>query len=257
MTPTLIPRFHVEFLEQNHKHFYRIRGEPQLYASVTNFLNMVGGAKSKALQHWAKNQAINYISERLKQNIGKKVKIDEDMINKLVEAGKQQPDWNLKKAADIGTKVHLSLDDWIVTGKEPQMDEQTRFLFNNFLAWLKEHKMKFILPDTSVVYKGQDGFEYGGRFDAVVEDENGKLLLVDFKSSNHIVEDYALQLSFYYYAFKYTYDVELDGAMIVRFDKEKPEFEVKKISKEKILDNFEVCKALVTLTNGFEKGVWS
>lgn len=256
MTTTLKPKFMVEFLEKNRKHFYRIRGEDKLYESVTSFLQMVGGSKSQALQTWSRNQAVDYIAERLRLNIGKNIKITNDVISKLIEAGKQQPKWNLEKAANIGTKAHTAFDDYIVTGKVPEMDEQTTHLFNNFLSWTKEHNLKFMLPDTAVIYKGDNGFEYGGKFDAIVENEEGKLFLVDFKSSNHIVEDYALQLSFYFLAFKYTYGIELAGGMIVRFDKLQPIFEVKNISKEQMIENINVCKALVTLKKGFDKGVW-
>lgn len=252
----LKPKFQVEFLEQNRKHYYRIRGEDKLYESVTAFLNMVGGSKSSALQAWSKNQAVEYIANSLKDKLGKNVEITDNFINEIVATGKKQPQYQLEAAADIGSKCHRAIDDYIITGKIPEMDEQTTHLFNSFMSWLKEHKLKFILPDTAVIFKGENNFSYGGKFDAIVENEKGELILVDFKSSNHIVDDYALQLSAYYLAFKYTYGIELDGGMIVRFDKKEPKFETKEISKKKMIENLETFKGLVSLKQGFDKGLW-
>lgn len=251
----LKPKFEVEFIEKNRRHFYKIKGQDKLYPSVTWYLNMIGGSKTTALQTWAKNLAVEYIANSLRDKIGNDIKITENFINEMVLIGKQQPKWNLEKAADVGTKAHNAFDYYIHNGKAPEMDEQTTHLFNNFLDWVNEHKIKFIMPDTAVVCN-EEGMMVGGKFDAVAQDEDGKLILIDFKSSNHISEDYAMQLSFYFHAFKCTYGVELDKGMIVRFDKKEPKFQIQEISKDKMIKNYEACKGLIALKNTFEEGVW-
>ena len=66
------PKYVVNYVDEN-GHYYIIDGKK--YGSVTAVLNIIGGQKTAALQGWSKKVALNYVSDELKNNIGKDVVI--------------------------------------------------------------------------------------------------------------------------------------------------------------------------------------
>ena len=63
---------------------------------------------------------------------------------------------------------------------------------------------------------------FGGTYDALLS-INGKVYLVDFKTSNHISYKYFLQIAAYRYMLQQQ-GIEIDGAIILQLDKKHPSF---------------------------------
>jgi hypothetical protein len=65
---------------------------------------------------------------------------------------------------------------------------------------------------------------FGGTLDLLIEID-GKIYLLDFKTSNHPSYKYFLQLAAYRYILKYYYGIEIYGCGIIKLNKKVIEFE--------------------------------
>lgn len=83
---------------------------------------------------------------------------------------------------------------------------------------------------------------FGGTYDMLCR-INGKVYLVDFKTSNHISYKYCLQIAAYKYMLNNYYNIEIDGAIILQLDKKVVAFEeyVLDFSNKKHFDFINLC----------------
>ncbi len=101
-------------------------------------------------------------------------------------------------AADIGSIVH----DWIqadVHGEPPpaippEFAERVNSAFGAYKEWFDGNRMEIVATEVPLV---SEQYRYGGTIDAVARDGKGRLCLLDWKSSNAVYSDYALQLAAY------------------------------------------------------------
>jgi len=110
-------------------------------------------------------------------------------------------------------------------------------------------------PNNSIWFRGRprsqrtkvlnevDG--YAGSFDALIE-EDGEPVIIDFKTSKSIHEEYALQIAAYSAAFCTTYEIDsMPKGRVVRFRKDKIGFEERNIiSVEESFKTFLHVKAV-------------
>ena len=85
----------------------------------------------------------------------------------------------------------------------------------NFVAWRDSISFR-VIENEMMVYSKE--FQYAGAVDAVVESE-GKTIIMDWKTSNRIQNEYALQVSAYAKAYEEMTGDKVHEAWIVRFDK--------------------------------------
>jgi len=114
------PIYKVDFINQG-GHFYIINGVK--YPSVTSILGMIGGDKTQALMGWAKKISVQYISDELKEMLGKDITIDEAFVDSISKIGMQRPKFELNKAADFGTRAHDAIDNYIIKKELPKDEE--------------------------------------------------------------------------------------------------------------------------------------
>jgi hypothetical protein len=250
------PKFHVEGFEGNRgAHLYRVKaltGEvlEGYLPSVTKKLDLIGGSKTGALMGWAVKEALSHVEKRMVLALSSNEAVTRELVVETLAAGRKRPERVKDAAADLGTRVHGLIDEWILTGSTRAQDVDEMVAFCNFTMFVSKYKMRFLsgdLPVASLRYK------YGGRLDAIAE-INGKLVLLDWKTSNAIRDDYALQVAAYRLALFETYGIRADKAMVVRFDKVDP----------KVLDHKEVrlaqatktWKALAAFEGEYNKEVW-
>lgn len=113
------------------------------------------------------------------------------------------------KAATAGTIGHDMIEGNLLYGKlwlpgEPlpetaaNADEgiitKSRNSFAQFLKWNAQTKLKIIQTEKSLV---SEKHRYGGTWDGIGRDVEGKLVLIDWKTSNHVYGDYLYQLAAY------------------------------------------------------------
>ena len=175
---------------------------------VTTYLNIMD--KSTALGKWQQGMTL----DTLLGFIASGIKIDED---KAVEAVIQHELYK-EEAADIGKKIHEWCEFYIrhqlkEKGFEkmpdiPDFPEAVTGV-NSFLAWVDEHKVKWISTERAVYSMRYD---YTGimDFEAVID---GAHCMGDFKSSNGLYNSVRMQTAAYAMA-----DVEERGPKFKGYD---------------------------------------
>ncbi len=138
-----------------------------------------------------------------------------------------------KDAAQIGTIVH----DWIESAikykmnggaapKTPKGDEVGRCI-KAYKDWSRERKPKWLQTEQKIYYHDPGGVNcYAGTVDALAE-VDGKLCVIDFKTSKKIYKPYHLQVAAYAQAISTQDQIDMPMGMILRVDKETGTFQEK------------------------------
>lgn len=134
----------------------------------------------------------------------------------------------LNKASSIGTKSHFKIECFL----KDKLEDKTDIPFLGFMMWYNSliengNTITLIESEKELVCDW-----FGGTCDALL-DINGKVYLVDFKTSNHVTEKYFLQLAAYRYMLEligYT----IDGFIVLQLEKNEVGF-----NEYLLLDNVE------------------
>lgn len=206
----------IGFWEARHRYSLIVNGIPERnwLLSVTAATGMID--KSRVLMKWATGLAKEFLEDKLKRGF----LFSEEMI---VEACNL---YNVKReeAATKGSDAHAWIESYI-NGEKPEMpdDENVISSINAFLDWEKKNKVKWVTTE-QIVYSKKYG--YVGLFDALAVIDR-KTVLIDFKTSKGVYNDYLYQISAYRHAYEEETGKKLSGnSLIVRFDKETAKFEV-------------------------------
>lgn len=129
----------------------------------------------------------------------------------------------LDTAADIGSYTHESIEHYIQEGKEldltivPQyIQDKVNSAYNAFKDWwyyVRDHKVSILMEETPLVCE-----YYGGTLDLLIKID-GRIYLVDFKTSNHIGYKYYLQLAAYRRILFLYHNINIDGCIILQLSK--------------------------------------
>ncbi len=144
----------------------------------------------------------------------------------------------IDEALEIGNYTHKWIEKYILNGKNPN---QYNICTDAFLIWEKKHNVEWIDAERKVYC---DKYKYAGTVDAVAK-INGRVCVIDFKTSKKIYKPYHLQVTAYAQAIK-----RIDGlgrwplGMILRLDKETGEYEQKVFEPK---DHFNVFKKCLEL----------
>lgn len=204
--------------DEDHIYTIEYKGKTTVVPGTTGMLEIVGSKdKTNRLMGWAKKHALLKVADHIRAFMASPVTIDEVWIEAVRKSAWKRDRDMLKEAGDIGTAVHLCIDKFI-DGKDPETTEKTKPGFDNFMLWLKMSGIKLIKGDTFV---GSLENSFGGALDAIGE-KDGKLILLDWKTSNYLNDTYSLQAAAYATAFEETYGLKIDRAFVCRFGKEVP-----------------------------------
>lgn len=202
----------VRFYPNSHR--YTVNGKPTS-GSVTSIIEIKD--KSAGLIPWAVALGVNYLRDLVMS--GKKL-TEEDFL--LAE---EQHTIKKVEASTIGSYVH----DWIESyinyqlkkkgfEKIPEMPatKEAQIGVNAFLDWVTENKVKFLTTERAVYSRKYD---YIGKMDVEAK-VNGQLCLLDWKTSNHLSNDYYMQTSAYVRADEEESGREYEGRWLIRLAKE-------------------------------------
>lgn len=236
--------------DEDHAYTVDYKGKITVLPGVTGILDVVGSKdKLNRLMGWSKKQALLKVAEHIRAFAGKSLIVDEDWIEAVRKSAWKRDKELLKEAGDIGTKIHAAIDAFIA-GEIPILDDTTRPGFDNFVKWLDESKIKLIKGDT---YVANLKLGYGGALDALGE-INGKLILLDFKTSNYIQDTYSLQAAAYTMGLEESYECDVERAIICRFGKETPgDIEIKEVN---LLNATKAFKYALELKEGMNRPLW-
>lgn len=240
-------------ISRDENHVYLIdNGQKQIVVPGTTGILDVVGSKDKVnrLMGWAKKQALLKVAEHIRSYSGKQLVVDETWIEAVRKSAWKRDKEMLKEAGDIGTRVHAAIDAYI-DGKEPILDEQTTQGYNNFLHWIKESGINLLCGDT---YVGSLEMEYGGALDALGT-KDGELVLLDWKTSNALKDENALQVAAYAMAAEETFKgIKIARAFVVRFGKEEAgDFETREVNLESAKSAF---KSALELKKAMQSTLW-
>lgn len=128
----------------------------------------------------------------------------------------------LETAANIGQHAHENIDEFLsdktYEANKSSMPYQSYNAYQSFLKWF--HTITSIAVVKVIFHEKTLTCKYfGGTLDGLYE-INGKLYLVDYKTSNHITFNYCLQLAAYRYMLRIELGIEIDGCIILQLSKE-------------------------------------
>ena len=139
-----------------------------------------------------------------------------------------------EKAADIGTLAHAMVEASIkgedpksvINGHSAEFQQKAENAFNEYLEWAAQTNVKIIAQEMHLV---SEEYRFGGTPDAIGLIGNS-LCLLDWKTSNGVYPDYAIQLAAYRQLWNENHpDQPLTGASyLLRFSKNYPDFEARK-----------------------------
>jgi hypothetical protein len=129
------------------------------------------------------------------------------------------------EAKEVGTQVHKWIELWIkfkIYGGVSVADYpfESKIPMRGFHKWVESRDIEWILTEQKVYSKQH---QFAGTVDAVAKID-GKVCVIDFKTSAKIYKEHYLQVSAYYGVLQ-EMGIALDYGMIVRFDKEEEKYQ--------------------------------
>jgi hypothetical protein len=217
MIMELVPKWHIERLEINGRHNYSIDGLPSFFVGVTSILDVLS---KPALPAWAAKCTAEYMDKAIGKILSAGTK--EGFYNRelLIKRSKKQHRFEKEEAGRFGSLFHS-----LANGDIKEVPESHKIVWESYQLWLANNKLKIIQGDTKVV---SPPYGYGGAFDCLAEDEQGKLVIVDYKTGKSLYDVHASQVAAYAKAAMETFGLEeMPRGLVVRFDKSKVKAEEK------------------------------
>lgn len=157
---------------------------------VPSVTTILGNLNKPALPNWAAKEVARFAVENIPswENLP-----PDDAIDLL----KRAPYRNMSKKGDIGTAVHQAVEAWIAQpGDEPPTVDNLDLLpyISGALSYLSEHVQKILYAEATIFNRT---YEYAGTTDAIVKLADGRLAVIDWKTSRGIYAETALQLVAY------------------------------------------------------------
>lgn len=201
------------------KHTYRvIRGSRRYKVpSSTKITGIVD--KSGPLVGWAINQTIDTI----RGAIGPGAEYSETYLEAVFKAAKGRARGSKDEAASIGKQVHEWIEHYTAGETDlvlPAEGTSVRGGVDAFNKWLSQHHVEFIERERRCYSRRH---RYSGTLDAVAR-VDGRLTLLDYKTSNGIYAEYILQAASYCIAYEEETGARLEKAIILKLGKEDGEF---------------------------------
>ncbi len=200
---------------------YRVEGYPEPFPSVTTALSVIN---KPALVPWARNTALESVRQALESREGSQVAISREWIDTIITEAKARPELVRTEAADFGTQAHVLIDQ-LIQGLGPDIPPQFAPVVASFNAWRLGAGLEIRLTETMVF---SDTHHYAGAMDALATRE-GALVALDWKTSNAVYPEYALQVAAYAKALEEMTGQPVTEAWAVRFGKTAPEFEARRV----------------------------
>lgn|SRR5678816_1489476 len=176
-------------------HYYTYQGER--YPGVTGILSVLD--KSGPLMNWAARQTAEASVDMALAPSGE---FDNALYALLTNVGRDgaikaltsRSSWTNDQAKDLGTDVH-AMAELVVRGEPtPSMAEPTRKRVLGYAEWWKNSGWTLRLTEAMVVFPTH---RYGGTFDLLCYDRDGKTVLADIKTGKGVYKEAALQLAAY------------------------------------------------------------
>jgi len=123
----------------------------------------------------------------------------ERMVNQGKEAPKHLYDV-VDKAAESGTIAHDMIESFILGKPQPVVTapadvlEKASNAFRQFCEWQEQTRIEIVATERAYV---SELHQFGGTVDAIGKDMKGRIVLLDWKTSNAVYQDMLIQLAAY------------------------------------------------------------
>ena len=219
---------------------YIIRGVGS-FARITAVLSAVN-FDNGSLARWKNKMA----TESFKKAVPMSGNVSAHDAHKAFLTALSAGDTFAKSAADFGTQVHSWLENYALTGQFPQQEPDVYSPFYNVFQGVKQFVKDTGLGTPAIEVVKPELFVYhslgfAGTADLVVM-RNGKVYLFDYKATNHLKASYLLQVAAYTAALKDLYNLTVEKASLIRFDKKQPIYERVSVGKDELAMYFEMFK---------------
>ena len=133
----------------------------------------------------------------------------------------------MRDAADKGTYSHLAVEKYLRNGsldlndlgiQNERVMQTVQSCMDGFVDWWKNLHKKYKKIEIVFLEETMIHPYFGGTCDCLLK-LDGKYWLVDFKTSNHMNFNYALQLAAYRFLLKELKGIEISGATVLRLSK--------------------------------------
>lgn len=227
-------------------HFYRFAETGKLQPSVTTKLKVIN---KPHLFRWGIKKAIEYLEVEDRFVLLK----DEEHRNKVMVGAYEAHALIRDDAGDVGSQAHEAVEryllDWIDSGDRPQDIKAYFDIYADPRAVASARAVEKLLdkyniePLASEILVGDERYSAGTLdFLCMV---NGKLELWDWKTSNQIDDNYALQISAYKAFFEKMTGLKIAKARILHLSKDYDKFTNYKVLN--LPQAFKAFKGAVTL----------
>jgi hypothetical protein len=149
--------------------------------------------------------------------------VNEGTLIKAITNGRFAHSKIAKKAADIGTMAHEYIEGYIKHGLKLQADppemptnEKAQAAIQAFMDWEKANEVIYLESEKKVYSKK---YKYAGTLDIVAK-VNGRMSVVDLKTSKAIYVDYWLQTAAYQQAYQEETGIDIKNRWIVNIRKD-------------------------------------
>lgn len=133
----------------------------------------------------------------------------------------------MRDAADKGTYSHLAVEKYLRNGSldleeleipNDSIKSVVQSCMDGFIQWWRKIHKKY--KNITIIYIEETMLHsfFGGTCDCLLK-VDGKYWLIDFKTSNHMNFNYALQLAAYRFLLRELKGIEISGATVLRMDK--------------------------------------
>lgn len=219
-------------------HVYSL--DESIVPGVTGFVK--GGLPTSFfLTSWMIGKGAEYAFDQAQKLNGSCTGIQKKEILKAAKTAYRK---DASTAAGIGSLIHdyayyTELNNYekaseILAKARPEDLAKVMNGINKFKEWKAQNNDEIIATETIVA---SPKHSFAGKFDRLAK-RGDRIVLSDFKTSRGIFTDFYVQLGAYAVAIKEWMDIEVTDVEILRFGKEKGEFEVRGFSKKADIKRF-------------------
>lgn len=211
--------------------FYTVEGQSEPFPSVTTVLDVINKPK---LHLWTKTRMLSFIRTRLnflrQESTTGTVELTEEWVEQTVKEAAERPDVEASIAAQFGTTSHSIIEN-VIKGQEQAVDPKYAMVLANYNSWLAQSDLEIKETEKFV---WSEKHRYAGSLDAwglcTHRDGRQRLVVVDWKTTNYIQPQYALQVAAYAKALGEMTGTPVDEGWVIRLDKTKPNWQAKKVA---------------------------
>jgi hypothetical protein len=226
-------------LDSKSGRFYEIPGLDGQMINVPSVTTVLNEISKPFLREWA----LKLMAEHLTQALPTDRVITPAELAATVAAGKVRHKEVMEQSGLWGTRVHESIQARLISGRYPKGvkdDPPLLLCLRAFEDWWSSQRLTPVVVEEPIWSLKH---EYGGTLDALAKDVEGRLFILDWKSSKSLHESNAVQISTYARAWEEMTGVKVDELRIVRIGREGA-IEVLTVTPEECELMFQVFLAL-------------